>query len=113
MKARLAERIRFIRLQMGLSQQNMADELNLTVAAYSNIERGVTDVNITRLYAIAEILNTTPVELLSDVSGFAEPKNERYNNITSQISMLSQQLTLLQQQFNSLQSEMNTIKSRS
>jgi transcriptional regulator with XRE-family HTH domain len=50
MKEKVAERIRLARLSKNLSQQNMADELNITVAAYSNIERGITDISITRLY---------------------------------------------------------------
>ncbi len=40
-----------------MSQQNIADELNLTVASYSNIECGVTDITITRLFEIAKILD--------------------------------------------------------
>lgn len=56
MKKKVGERIRVARVTKGLSQQNMADELGLTVASYSNIERGVTDITITRLFEIARIL---------------------------------------------------------
>ena len=59
MKEKLAERIRMTRLMKGLSQQNMADELGITVASYSNIERGVTDITVTRLFAISKILDVT------------------------------------------------------
>jgi transcriptional regulator with XRE-family HTH domain len=111
MKEKLAERIRYTRIQLGFSQQNMADELNLTVAAYSNIERGVTDINITRLYEIAEILKTTPIELLSDNNYLSDNNNVYLKGMSSQISFLSQQMNLLQQQFLALQSELNTIKS--
>lgn len=57
MKKKVGERIRIARVTKGLSQQNIADELGLTVASYSNIERGVTDITITRLFEIATILN--------------------------------------------------------
>lgn len=64
MKEKIAEQIRLNRLISGLSQQNIADELNITVSAYSNIERGVTDITVTRLYEISEILDVNPLNLL-------------------------------------------------
>jgi len=112
MKEKLAERIRFTRLQLGLSQQNVADELNITVAAYSNIERGVTDINITRLYAISAILNTTPIDLLREQSMVAEPTETQYNGLSGQIGLLSQQLNVLQQQFIAMQNELNLLKAK-
>jgi transcriptional regulator with XRE-family HTH domain len=33
----------------------MADELGITIAAYSNLERGVTEISISRLNIIATI----------------------------------------------------------
>jgi transcriptional regulator with XRE-family HTH domain len=50
MKVKLGERIRKVRLLKGLSQQNMADELGITVASFSNIERGTTNINVDRLF---------------------------------------------------------------
>ena len=67
MNERIAERIRMLRLQKGLSQQNIADELNLTVAAYSNIERGITAINLERLYQLSEIFN---LSISSTVASF-------------------------------------------
>lgn len=58
MKEDIADKIRILRLTQNLSQQNMADELQITVAAYSNIERGVTDISVSRLQQIADILKT-------------------------------------------------------
>ncbi len=110
MKEKLAERIRFARLQLGLSQQNVADELNITVAAYSNIERGVTDINITRLFAISAILNVSAIDLLREQTMVAEPNETQYLGLSSQISLLSQQLNVLQQQFIAMQNELNQLK---
>lgn len=112
MKEKLAERIRFTRIQLGLSQQNVADELNLTVAAYSNIERGVTDINITRLYEIATILKTSVMDLLESNSSLAEPPNVYYKGLSSQVASLSQQMHLLQQQVFALQEEVKSLKGR-
>ena len=60
MKNMVAEKVRLERLKQNLSQQNMADELGITAAAYSNLERGVSDISITRLFDLARILNQTP-----------------------------------------------------
>ena len=65
MKKQLGNKIRVIRISRQLSQENMATELELSTGAYSNIERGITDITVTRLYRIAEILGTTVFELLS------------------------------------------------
>ena len=66
MKHSLPERIRLQRLQRGLSQENMADLLSLSTTAYGDIERGKTDLTISRLSQIAHVLDVTPVTLLTD-----------------------------------------------
>jgi transcriptional regulator with XRE-family HTH domain len=66
MKASIAEKIRLQRLQRGLSQENMADLLNLSTTAYGDIERGKTDLTLSRLSQIATVLNLSPVDLLLD-----------------------------------------------
>ncbi len=42
----------------------MAGELDLSIGAYSNIERGVTDITLTRLNQIAEILEVSILEII-------------------------------------------------
>ncbi len=112
MKKRVAEKIRLLRLQKGLSQQNIADELNLTVPAYSNIERGISEVNLSRLSAIALILGTTPVELLSETSLVKENDQfEEYNSTVSfQISILSNQQKIFQKQLDDLKNDVAKLK---
>jgi transcriptional regulator with XRE-family HTH domain len=68
MKVKLGERIRKVRLLKGLSQQNMADELGITVASFSNIERGTTNINVDRLFKISQLLDFNASELLYDES---------------------------------------------
>ena len=62
----LPERIRLQRLQRGLSQENMADLLSLSTTAYGDIERGKTDLTLSRLSQIAHVLDVSPVALLTD-----------------------------------------------
>jgi transcriptional regulator with XRE-family HTH domain len=59
------EKIRFMRQSKGWSQEEMADKLNLSVNGYANIERGETDVQISRLEKIAETFGMELLELLS------------------------------------------------
>ncbi|MFD2933574.1 helix-turn-helix domain-containing protein [Spirosoma flavum] len=61
-----AEKIRLQRLQRGLSQENMADLLNLSTTAYGDIERGKTDLTLSRLAQIATVLAISPLILLTD-----------------------------------------------
>ncbi|SOD98755.1 helix-turn-helix domain-containing protein [Spirosoma fluviale] len=61
-----AEKIRLQRLQRGLSQENMADLLNLSTTAYGDIERGKTDLTLSRLTQIANVLAISPLALLTD-----------------------------------------------
>ena len=112
MKERVAEKIRILRLSKNLSQQNIADELNLTVAAYSNIERGVSDINLARLSDIARILDTTPIELLSEELIVREPNIHYQNNINQQLLLMMKQLELFQHQLDALQQEIALLKNR-
>lgn len=66
MKASISEKIRLQRLQRGLSQENMADLLNLSTTAYGDIERGKTDLTLSRLTQIAQALDVSPLSLLTD-----------------------------------------------
>ncbi|WP_375444638.1 helix-turn-helix domain-containing protein [uncultured Fibrella sp.] len=67
------ERIRLARLQRGLSQENMADLLGLSTTAYGDIERGKTELTISRLGQIADVLDSTIVDLITDVPAAIEP----------------------------------------
>lgn len=110
MKERIAEKIRMLRLSKNFSQQNMADELNLTVAAYSNIERGVSEINLTRLSDICRILDTTPVEMIAEDLHMKEPDMHYQSNVNQQLLLMMKQLELFQKQLESLQAELEALK---
>ena len=71
----ISSQIRLLRQQKGYSQENMADMLGLSTTAYGDIERGKTDVTISRLQQIATALGTTAAQLLS---GEIPPHQELY-----------------------------------
>jgi len=77
----LSERIRQIRLQKGLSQENMADMLGLSTTAYGDLERGRTELSVSRLENIARLLDVPLPELLGfDAATMSETEWLRQEN---------------------------------
>lgn len=60
----VGEKIRIQRLTKKYSQEYMAWSLDISQAAYSKLERDETEMTIPRIYAIAEILEISPFELM-------------------------------------------------
>lgn len=96
MKHSLSERIRLQRLQRGLSQENMADLLGLSTTAYGDIERGKTDLTLSRLSQIAQVLNVSPVTLMTDEAISAQVVDNQPNVIVHELETL--RLTVEKQQ---------------
>jgi len=103
MKNRIAERIRIQRLQRSLSQENMASALDLTIGAYSNIERGKTDITVARLYQIAEIFNLSIYDMLPE-----SPLNLLSDPDSTQV--LHREIAELKANMDMMRKEMNYIK---
>lgn len=61
----VSDKIRFMRQLEGWSQEQMAEKLEMSPNGYANIERGATDVQISRLERIAEIFGMTLTDLMS------------------------------------------------
>lgn len=80
----VSDKIRFMRQLKGWSQEQMAENLGISLNGYANIERGEMDVRISRLEQIAEIFGTT----LTDLMNFGEKSIMYYcgdnNTITNQ-----------------------------
>jgi len=67
-----------------MSQEDMAYELNISLPAYSKIERNITDINYSRLLQICKVLNINIVQLLTIESQKNTPKDnliELLNNL--------------------------------
>lgn len=92
-----AEKIRLQRLQRGLSQENMADLLNLSTTAYGDIERGKTDLTLSRLAQIANVLAISPIILLTDEALPAQVVDVKSDELVSH-ELETLRLTLEKQQ---------------
>src|SRR3981081_1893363 len=61
----IGKSIRAFRHQHGWSQEDVANRLGISIPAFSKIETGVTDINLSRLEQIADIYEIDVVQLLS------------------------------------------------
>jgi len=64
----IAARIKGLRLILGISEQEAANLLNLTVEGYLKYENGEDDIPISILYEIADIYHVDMTEILTGVS---------------------------------------------
>ena len=61
---KIGDRIRVCRVEKKLSQENVANEIGISITAYSKIERGLTNVSIGRLEQIATCLGVPLTRLM-------------------------------------------------
>jgi len=61
----LGKKIRLLRHQKGWSQEDVAKRLDISIPAFSKIETGITDINLSRLEQIAVLFEMPVVELLT------------------------------------------------
>lgn len=91
----LTEKIRFFRSLKGWTQENIAEKLEISTCAYARIERGETDVNLSRLQQISNILETDLASLFSldkkNIFNLTKNRSNEIVNINS--SMNTQNLT--------------------
>ncbi|MBB6110131.1 MULTISPECIES: helix-turn-helix domain-containing protein [Mucilaginibacter] len=65
----VGKNIRTLRHQRGWSQEDVANRLGISIPAFSKIETGVTDINLSRLEQIANIFEITVAQILSVEEG--------------------------------------------
>lgn len=91
LKKRIGENIRRIRQQQEITVKQVCNDLEISAAAYSNIERGVTDISVSRIVELSEYFSVHFSQILSvdntTIYQFAE-----INNVTASSN---QQITTL------------------
>lgn len=63
----IGERIKEIRKRKGYSQERLSEEMDVTVAYISRVERGKAEINLKRLTQISWILGTPLEELITGI----------------------------------------------
>jgi|SRR3569833_639648 len=88
--------IRKLREENNWSQQVIADHLSISIPAYSKIETGVTDVNLSRLEQIAHFFNTDIASLFSDGNTDAPPVSTHYTRLEKDLEDAEKEIIQLQ-----------------
>jgi len=109
MQAEIHKRIKLLRKDARLSQQDVADKLKISAAAYSKIERGLTKLNEFYIYKLPEILGCKIEDILTSeelknyqtfelpLKSVAEESQVDYNRaIVNENQILSKQIELLE-----------------
>jgi len=65
----VGQRLKLLRQEKQLTQEQMSEKLNISTSAYCKIEYGETDLTLSRLNQIAETLEMSAVELFSKIDG--------------------------------------------
>jgi transcriptional regulator with XRE-family HTH domain len=99
--------IKLLRHQQGRTQAIAAEKLGISIPAYSKIEAGITDVNMSRLLQIAEIYNVTVTFLLSE-NVKIEPSE--VENLKAKNAKLSEEVNVLQSKAIQLYEELRGLR---
>ncbi|NQD70372.1 helix-turn-helix transcriptional regulator [Sphingobacterium shayense] len=93
----LGKKIRLLRHQKGWSQEDVAKRLDISIPAFSKIETGITDVNLSRLNQISKLFGLSLVQLLS-TSDSEEDKQvqDEINELTKKLQFRESEVIELQ-----------------
>ncbi|MFD2147281.1 helix-turn-helix domain-containing protein [Mucilaginibacter antarcticus] len=61
----IRKKIRLLRHQKSWSQEDVAKRLDISIPAFSKIETGITDINLSRLEQISNLFEMSVVQLLT------------------------------------------------
>src|ERR1700744_2201244 len=92
----IGKSIRILRHQHGWSQEDIANRLGISIPAFSKIETGVTDVNLSRLEQIANIYEVSVVQLLNVDNEQAEPVPSHLNIMQKKLNDREAEIATLQ-----------------
>ena len=104
----IGKSIRILRHQHGWSQEDIANRLGISIPAFSKIETGVTDVNLSRLEQIANIYEVSVVQLLTVDSEQVEVVHSHLNVIQKKLSDRETEIATLQRKVIELYEELRT-----
>jgi transcriptional regulator with XRE-family HTH domain len=107
----LGKKIRLLRHQKSWSQEDVAKQLEISIPAFSKIETGITDVNLSRLEQISKLFEMSVVQLLTfnDQEGL-ESYNTEVENLTQKLHEREVELIDLQKKMIELYEELRSLK---
>lgn len=112
-KLSVSENIRLIRESRGYSQEYIANKLNVTQQAYSNMEKKPETMTLGRLKELAKVLDVSLLTLLTEESmyvlnnfnqqgGYAVTKMEQYVSAENALKIYEEMIKELREEVKSL-----------
>jgi transcriptional regulator with XRE-family HTH domain len=107
----LGKKIRLLRHQKSWSQEDVAKQLEISIPAFSKIETGITDINLSRLEQISKLFEMSVVQLLTfnDQEGL-ESYNTEVENLSQKLHEREVELIDLQKKMIELYEELRSFK---
>lgn len=98
------KKLRLLRVEKGWSQENMADTLGLSYNGYAKIERGETDISLSRIEQIANVFRVSALSLIFEqYTDFQDDK-------TLHILHLYEKFILLERRIENVENKQNGSK---
>lgn len=102
--------IRTLRHQRGWSQEDVATRLGISIPAFSKIETGITDVNLSRLEQIATIFEISVVQLIGLGLTESEKQYSSMNDAQKKLTERESEIADLQRKVIELYEELRNKK---
>jgi len=106
----VGKNIRTFRHQHGWSQEDVANRLGISIPAFSKIETGVTDINLSRLEQIADVYEIDVVQILSMDAEEIELQPSNFSIIEKKLLDRETEIANLQRKVILLYEELRNIK---
>ncbi len=109
MNTSVGSKIRRMREENKWSQQIIAEQLNISIPAYSKIETGVTDVNLSRLEQIAQLFKTDIASLFTNEQIASGVSTVEYNKLERTLLDAEKEILQLQRKVIQLFEEIHRV----
>lgn len=115
---KIGNKFRLLRTEKGLRQEDMAEKLSISVSAYAKLERGETDITLSRIEKIANLYGLKPTEMINveNKTDFSFNNNQNnshvYQNSCNNPANLSEEINLLKTHIITLDSSLNRLLNR-
>ncbi|MES2429000.1 MAG: helix-turn-helix transcriptional regulator [Bacteroidota bacterium] len=106
----IGKNIRTFRHQHGWSQEDVANRLGISIPAFSKIETGVTDINLSRLEQIANIYEIDVVQILAMDNEEIEQQPSNLTLVQKKLVDREAEIVNLQRKVILLYEELRTVK---
>lgn len=110
----IGRNIRQLRHKYGWSQGEVAKKLKISIPAFSKIENGITDVNISRLVQIAKMFDVTALQIMSkDQEDLLAGSITEVNSLKERIASQEDEIVQLQKKVIDLYEEIRVFSRKS